>query len=78
MLAAWSDSTIGDAAMPITFTSESPNHATVETLRGLAAFMDNVSFANCIDQRVQDEIEVIYHSSTKLTRHALMKPSRLN
>ena len=72
-LATWTDAAINDTS---TALSEPPNVAAATILHNLAAFMDNVSFANCIGQRVQDEIEVmdnfvmlIFYVLIKLYRH---------
>ena len=73
LLATWTDAAIDDTSAVM---SEPPNVAAAEILHTLAAFMDNVSFANCIGQRVQDEIEVmdnfvmlIFYVLIKLYRH---------
>jgi len=56
LLATWTDAAINDTSAVM---SEPPNVAAAKILHNLAAFMDDVSFANCIGQRVQDEIEVM-------------------
>jgi hypothetical protein len=76
MLATWTDSIFGGTSTVMPFTSESP--APAKTLRDLVAFMDDVSFANCIDQRVQDEIEVTHHFNIRFVCNSLIKRSRLN
>lgn len=68
-LAIWTNSVVRDISPVTPLRLESSDVDAVKILRTLATLMENVSFANCIDQRVYDEIEV--------TRNFTLVPIRI-
>ena len=68
-LAIWTNSVVRDISPVTPLRLESSDVDAVKILRTLATLMENVSFANCIDQRVHDEIEV--------TRNFTLVPIRI-